>query len=94
MSDCAILQGKEVVPCDDLMTWAGSFQNKDRILKKDFVNGVEISTVFLGINHGFGGPAKWFETMIFGGKHDQYQDRYSTYDEAMEGHQKALDLVK
>ena len=27
-----------------------------------------------------------FESMIFGGEHDEYQRRYCTYDEALEGH--------
>jgi hypothetical protein len=35
-----------------------------------------------------------FETMIFGGEHDQYQDRYATRDEALEGHKKALAMAK
>ena len=31
--------------------------------------------------------------MIFGGEHDQYQERYSTWDEAIEGHKNACKLV-
>jgi hypothetical protein len=31
--------------------------------------------------------------MIFGGPHDGYQDRYTSRQEALEGHQKALALV-
>jgi hypothetical protein len=31
--------------------------------------------------------------MIFGGEHDQYQERYSSYEDALEGHQVALNLV-
>lgn len=49
---------------------------------------VEVSTVFLGIDHGFGmsGPPVLFETMVFGGKLDESQWRYSTWDEAAAGH--------
>jgi hypothetical protein len=54
-----------------------------------------VSTVFLGLDHNhFGdGPPILFETMIFGGEHDQYQARYETLAEAEEGHQRALELV-
>jgi hypothetical protein len=31
--------------------------------------------------------------MIFGGEHDQYQERYTSYEDAVEGHQKAVDIV-
>ncbi len=46
-----------------------------------------VSTVWLGLDHQFGdGPPLIFETMIFGGPHDQAQWRYSTKQEAKEGH--------
>jgi hypothetical protein len=56
---------------------------------------VQVSTVFLGLDHnfGFGRKPLLFETMIFGGKHDQYQERYSTYKEAEKGHAVALELA-
>jgi hypothetical protein len=31
--------------------------------------------------------------MIFGGEHDQYQDRYTSVEDALEGHQTALTLI-
>jgi hypothetical protein len=59
------------------------------------IGTITISTVFLGIDHGFSsGPPVLFETMIFGGKHDQYQCRSCTYDEAEEEHIKAVEMVK
>jgi hypothetical protein len=55
---------------------------------------VYVSTVFLGLDHSFGeGPPQLFETMIFGGEHDEYQERYSTWDEAEAGHKKACKLA-
>ena len=47
---------------------------------------VFISTIFLGIDHGFFGNAILFETMIFGGRYEGYQRRYETFDEAREHH--------
>jgi hypothetical protein len=57
---------------------------------------IEVSTVMLGTDHGFGmgGPPILFETMIFGGEHDEYQERYSTRAEAESGHSKALGLAR
>lgn len=55
---------------------------------------VRVSTVFLGLNHAWGNEEPvLFETMIFGGEHDQYQERYHTWAEAEEGHKKALEIV-
>jgi hypothetical protein len=49
--------------------------------------GVKISTVFLGLDHSFGGSVPiLFETMVFGGEHDGYQERYATWEEAEAGH--------
>jgi len=57
-----------------------------------------ISTVFLGINHNFG-PDKdrhplLFETMVFGGKYNELCQRYETYNEAVNGHEKVLKYVQ
>lgn len=62
---------------------------------KTKVGDVEVSTVFLSIDHSFGGGRPLvFETMVFGGEHDQWQDRYSTWDEAVKGHENAVKMVK
>jgi len=59
-------------------------------------DGVTVSTVFLGIDHRFGaeGPPLLFETMIFGGPLAGYQQRYSTWDDALVGHDMALKLAQ
>ncbi len=51
---------------------------------------VLVSTVFLCVDHGLIGTPILFETMIFGGQYDEYQRRYETYDEALNGHNKIL----
>lgn len=59
------------------------------------IENVYISTVFLSLDHSFDSNIPiLFETIIFGGKYDQYQDRYSTWDEAIQGHETAINLVK
>ena len=83
------------IPCDDLMVWANWFETAKRHVASDHIGKVYISTVFLGIDHSFGiGEPLLFETMIFGGKHHDYQTRCSTWEEAEKMHKKALKLVK
>ena len=58
---------------------------------KDAVGDAEISTVFLGINHQYGdGPPVLWETMIFGGSHDQDQWRYISEQDARVGHERVV----
>ena len=71
----------------------GAFNNA-RVVASDKRDDVHVSTVHLVIDHSFGdGPPLIFETMIFGGEHDQYQERYSTREQAEEGHRRALTLA-
>lgn len=83
-----ILQGHKVVREDNIVEWAKWFESANRIVKKtEVAPGVEVSTVFLGVDHQFGdGDPLLFETMIFGGERDGFQDRYSTWDEALKSH--------
>lgn len=61
-----------------------------------------VSTVFLGLDHQYGnGPPLVFETMIFPAKDgdiaewgEEFCDRYTTIDEAREGHAKAVQMVR
>lgn len=65
-------------------------------LPKYKYSGIRVSTVFLGLDHSFMSKTPLlFETMIFGGdESEEYQERYSTWKQAEEGHQKAVDMVK
>ena len=65
-----------------------------KVVKQDYVGDVWVSTVFLGLDHAWNSdiPVLW-ETMIFGGEHDQYQERYTSYEDAVKGHQTALNLI-
>jgi hypothetical protein len=80
----------------DLMEWARRFEDvNSRIVAKIELNGVIVSTVFLGCNHQYGdGPPLLFETMIFGGPHDGYTWRYSSWDDAVVGHEMAVKKAK
>ena len=56
---------------------------------------LEISTVFLGIDHSFGGGKPvLFETMCFSGSYtDLYCRRYRTWDRAYQGHFELLERI-
>jgi hypothetical protein len=95
MSDKYILAGHVPVRCESVQEWGQWFETHDRKVGHTVISDtVYVSTVFLGIDHSFGadGPLL-FETMIFGGEHDQWQDRYETWAEAEAGHHKAVALA-
>jgi hypothetical protein len=88
---------KQVVPADmvDFEDWMKAVMENNSlrvVAKTDLPNNVEVSTVFLGVDHNFSGkgPPLLFETMIFGGEHDQDQWRYSTWAEAEKGHLRVI----
>ena len=59
------------------------------------VGEVEISTVFLGADHNFSlqGEPLLFETLVFRGKLDGEMERYSTVEEARDGHKQMVERV-
>jgi hypothetical protein len=91
-----ILVDRVPVPCPDLMKWGQFMQYADRHVAQTMVDGIRVSTVFLGLDHSWcDGPPVLFETMIFGGEHDdEYQERCSTWAEAEEMHRVAVEAAK
>lgn len=95
MSDKYKLDGKTLVPCDDLIDWAKWFEKADRIVSNDQVRDARVSTVFLGVDHAFGNEhPQLFETMIFGGDREGERQRYATWDEAEAGHKRIVEELK
>lgn len=79
-----------------LLRWAKAFENfEKRLVAVDYVGPCRISTVFLGIDHGWGGTPLIYETMIFyqGSDSDLACDRYPTRELAWAGHQVMLQRV-
>lgn len=95
MSERYILKDGEAVPCEDLMEWGRWMQDADRTVAHDTLGESRVSTVFLGLDHAFGGaiPILW-ETMVFGGPLDQEMDRYSSKAAAAVGHAKMCARVR
>lgn len=81
------------VSLEEWAEWMGGTRNAGRDWRRVAVhdlNGIRVSTVFLGLDHQWGdGPPILFETMVFidgEGGHDYFCDRYATWDEAIMGH--------
>jgi hypothetical protein len=104
------LIGKLPVPCDNVIEWALAFERmEDRQVAKTEIGPLTVSTVFLGLDHGFGGRSLFFETLIFGDRDKlvdwgsrkrlfrttlDYERRYETWDEAEKGHEEACKWAK
>jgi hypothetical protein len=72
-----------------------------RIAKTTFPSGRWVSTVWLGLDHGWhtagtDNPILIFETMVFNGEDfvDEYMDRYTTEEEALAGHERITAMVR
>lgn len=91
-----LLAGTEVVSTDDMREWAHWFERTDRhIAATEVAEGVRVSTVFLGVDHGWGDTAPvLFETMVFGGLLDGEIERYTTYHAAEQGHEAMIERVR
>lgn len=102
MIDRYIMEGDKAVPCDDLYKWGEWLEKNERHIGLDHVGkDVKVSTVFLGLDHGFPWaglqeadykPVLW-ETMIFGGPLNDEQWRYTSIEGAKAGHAKAVRLA-
>jgi hypothetical protein len=90
------LVDKVPVPCEDLEGGKLWETENRRVAETKLPGGFLVSTIFLGLDHRFDeGPPLVFETMVFrpevSGYQDLDMDRYSTWDEAEEGHKKIVD---
>jgi hypothetical protein len=70
-------------------------ETENRHVAVTFVGVLQISTVFLGLDHSFreSGPPILFETMIFGDDEDDYQRRCATWEEAEAMHARAVEIA-
>jgi hypothetical protein len=87
---------KNVVPGDMLSLEHILSSTKNVVKRTNVTKDITISTVFLGIDHNFSqeGPPVVFETMVFGGEQDELCERYSTWKEAVYGHNHMVERMK
>ena len=99
-----ILEGKVPKEINDVEEWAKWFTSDNRTVKKTEgtismtgaqLGNITISTVFLGMDHGFNGEEPvLFETLVFGGPCDGDMDRCSTWEGAEKMHEKMIEHVR
>lgn len=68
--------------------WLKLFRDKEyQVVASETLIDVNISTVWLGLNHAFSpNHIMIFETMVFGGRLNGECQRYATLERAEEGH--------
>ena len=84
--------------CHDVAAWIDWFKTADRRVGYTAIGNKVVSTVFLGIDHACDPSAPvLFETMVFekddkdsGDKRSGGRNWYATWQEAQEGHNKAV----
>lgn len=84
-------------PVSEAAKWMEDNPHRKVVKQEDVGEDIHVSTVFLGLDHALPWdkdqtPILW-ETMIFGGEYDNYQRRYTSHEDAIKGHEKALNLV-
>lgn len=94
--------GNEPLPAsiEEFMVWQATQPDDWWVVKQyELVSPegeVRVSTVFLhGLNSSFtkDGPPILWETMVFGGDMDGYQERYTSHEDAVAGHDETVKLV-
>ena len=93
--------GQKPLACHDLYTWGEWFENnmEKRIVARSRVGQWAISTVFLALDHSFGGdhPLIW-ETMVFklkGGDIESWMDRCGgNREQALAMHQSMVERME
>lgn len=102
MQDRYILDGKQVVQADvstidGLLKWSEWMAEENRHVAVTEINkAIYVSTVFLGMDHGFGLSDKpiLFETMVFRDGNGAEMTRCATWEEAEEMHESMVKAVK
>lgn len=100
--DHYIIDENGVITKASLMKWARWLESekghRDRRIGYDKMEEVDVSTVFMGLDHGWGDDTPvLFETMVFNGINkpvEDYTARYHTLEEAREGHKRVVEEVK
>lgn len=89
----AVWRGADI-DTEALIRWAKWFEDTGkRRVAETIIDGVRISTIFLGLDYSLGpGPPLWFETMIFG--EPDYEERCTTWEQAEEQHARAIAHLK
>lgn len=83
---------------EGVIAWGMAMEDRarNRVALTVISDETTVSTVFLGVNHRFleKGPPLLFETMIFRNRDGKEMWRYSSWDDAVVGHEMAVKLCR
>jgi hypothetical protein len=91
-----VLNGKIPVEEPDLMTWARWYEGANRTVARSERDDVAVSTVFLGLDHNFGGGGarQLFETAVLvNGLVTETVDRVATWKDAEKLHRQTVKRI-
>lgn len=94
MYELFVLENKVPVPVATLVQWNTKLTGVSKVVKQTDMRFVFISTVFTGVNKARTGNPLVFETRVWGGYYDGYIRRYSTWNEAENGHSEICKMIK
>lgn len=100
IEDKYILRDGKIFPCKSWDEWVAFWTvlEKRRIAITDISEGVDVSTVFTGRDQSPrsepGHVPVLFETLVSGGPHSGYCERFITIDDAKCGHQRIVDALR
>ncbi len=79
----------------DYQKWSLWIKTADLTVARTRIDNCEVSTMFLGVNHGMtNGPPMLYETLVYGGPLHKETSHYSTKREALEGHERICAKVR
>lgn len=90
-------ENKAPIACDDLIAWMKWIQQNNRRIARTEIDEILVSTVFIGWDYNYcdGEPPIVFETLVFlpeGATGSLW--RYTTWDEAVAGHEQMVKEVQ
>lgn len=91
-----MLDGRHPVPCESETQWRAWMQSPARRVANTQIEDVQISTVFLGVEHSQdkAGQSMLFETAVSVQDSTRYLERYATWDEAVVGHERIVGHIR
>jgi hypothetical protein len=79
----------------DYEMWSALFTHWARLVARTVLDGVEVSTVWIGLDYALGrGAPLIYETMVFGGPLSERIERYPNRVAALAGHDRMICAVR
>jgi hypothetical protein len=85
---------KNPIRADGLLAWS-EFMKEPHRVAVDVVNGIRVSTAFIGVGGNYKGRPCPFETLLIrDGEPLNHRQRYATWEQAAKGHTEWLKAIR